>query len=45
MLADFTKFNQIAPVTFAEFEKVQIITATLADDNYKLYKNILEVDY
>lgn len=44
VLADATKFNQIAPVTFAEFEEVKIITDALADDNYKVYKNIMEVD-
>lgn len=43
ILADSTKFNQISPITFAEFEDVQIITTTLVDSKYKKFNNILEV--
>ena len=43
-LADASKFHQISPITFAEFEEVKIITTTLVDDNYKEYKTILEVE-
>lgn len=43
VLADSTKFNLISPVTFAEFDKVKIITTIFVDDKYKEFNNILEV--
>lgn len=34
VLADHSKFNQISSVTFADFEKVCIITDFLPDDRF-----------
>jgi len=44
VLCDETKFSQISPVTFADFEDATIITTALADKYYEQYDNILEVD-
>jgi DeoR family fructose operon transcriptional repressor len=43
VLCDSSKFNQICPITFAEFSDAKIITTNLEDDKYKACKNILEV--
>ena len=43
VLADSTKINQIASVTFAGFEEGMILTTRLRDASYKACKNILEV--
>ena len=44
VLADSTKFNQISPITFADFRNTKIITTTLVEDKFKEFNNILEVD-
>ncbi len=44
ILCDSSKFNQICPITFAEFSESKIITTNLEDAKYKQCKNILEVN-
>jgi DeoR family fructose operon transcriptional repressor len=44
VLCDSSKFNQICPITFAEFSETKIITTNLDDTRYKQCKNILEVN-
>ncbi|MFV0529635.1 MAG: DeoR/GlpR family DNA-binding transcription regulator [Lachnospiraceae bacterium] len=44
VLCDASKFNQVSPVQFAEFQDAIIITDKLTDESYRKYKNILEVD-
>lgn len=44
VLCDSSKFNQICPITFAEFAESKIITTNLEDTRYKQCKNILEVN-
>jgi DeoR family fructose operon transcriptional repressor len=44
MLCDNSKFSQISPVTFADFEEVTMITTELEDESYRKYTNIVEVD-
>lgn len=46
ILADKSKFTQISPVTFLEFEHANIITKALGnrENAYKKLKNVLEVD-
>lgn len=43
ILADSTKFGQVAPVTFSELDAVDIITTKLKDGTFNKYKNIVEV--
>ena len=43
ILADSTKFGQVAPVTFSELDAVDIITTKLKDATFNKYKNIVEV--
>jgi DeoR family fructose operon transcriptional repressor len=43
VLCDPSKFNQVAPITFAEFYNAQIITTVMKDEKYKNCSNILEV--
>lgn len=43
VLADKSKFNQISPVTFSEFEAAYIITKNLKHNEYKKCKNVKEV--
>ncbi|MFA9378574.1 MAG: DeoR/GlpR family DNA-binding transcription regulator [Lachnotalea sp.] len=44
ILCDSSKFNQICPITFAEFAECKIITTNLQDTSYKQCNNILEVN-
>ncbi len=44
VLCDPSKFNQISPITFAEFSNSKIITTSLEDNTYKQCTNILEVN-
>lgn len=44
VLADPSKFNQISPITFAEFSQAKIITTRIQNDAYRQYQNILEVN-
>lgn len=44
ILCDSSKFNQVSPVTFADFGAAEIITTKVNDENYKKCKNILEVE-
>lgn len=44
VLADSTKFNIIAPVSFGALEEGEIITTRLFSDLYKRYTKIWEVD-
>ncbi len=44
VLCDASKFDQISPVTFADFEDAVIITDEISDEHYKLYENIVEVN-
>lgn len=43
VLGDPSKFNQISPITFADFSSSIVITTKLADEKYKIFNNILEV--
>lgn len=43
VLADSSKFSQIAPVKFGEFKEATIITCDLNDKSLKKYENIKEV--
>lgn len=43
VLTDVSKFNQIAPVTFCEFNIANIITRNLHYKEFRKYKNVLEV--
>ncbi|MGB4660503.1 MAG: DeoR/GlpR family DNA-binding transcription regulator [Mobilitalea sp.] len=43
VLCDPSKFNQIAPITFADFNKAQVITTVIKDATYRNCSNILEV--
>lgn len=43
ILADSTKFGQVAPVTFSELDAVDIITTKLKDATFNKHKNIVEV--
>jgi Transcriptional regulators of sugar metabolism len=43
VLCDSSKFNQIAPATFAEFDSAYIITTRLEEENFLKSINILEV--
>lgn len=43
VLCDKSKFSQISPVTFADFDSAGIITSKLEDNAYKGCKNVLEV--
>ncbi|SFR69556.1 DeoR/GlpR family DNA-binding transcription regulator [Anaeromicropila populeti] len=44
ILGDSSKFNQLSPITFADFTRAKVITTIVKDDNYKNCSNILEVD-
>ncbi|OYO93800.1 hypothetical protein CG709_12425 [Lachnotalea glycerini] len=44
ILSDSSKFNQICPITFAEFSESKIITTNLEDNSYKQCTNVLEVN-
>lgn len=44
VLCDATKFNQISPVSFAEFEDAVVITTAMVDKCYEKYENVVEVD-
>lgn len=43
VLADHSKFNVVAPVTFAPIEKACVITDRLPDENYRSFTIIKEV--
>lgn len=43
VLADSSKFNKIAPITFANISAATIITTDLTDRKYHDYTNIMEV--
>lgn len=43
ILADASKFNKIAPITFANISCATIITNQLVDKKYRDYTNIIEV--
>lgn len=43
ILCDSSKFNQVAPITFASFESARILTTKLLDKTYLQYSNIKEV--
>lgn len=43
ILADHSKFGQIAPVKFGDFESAVILTDSIPDEGYKGYANIMEV--
>lgn len=43
ILSDSSKFNQISPVTFAEFFDAHIITTKLLDPAFKKYDTITEI--
>ena len=44
VLADATKINQISSVTFSAFEDAKLLTIGIADEKYKKYKNVMEVE-
>lgn len=44
VLSDHTKFSQISPVSFADFDSAGIITYKIEDTAFKGYKNITEVE-
>lgn len=44
VLCDGSKFSQVAPVKFAEFESAMIITDHVEDTRYQKYTNIVEVE-
>ncbi len=44
ILADNSKFNKIAPITFANISCATILTDTLTDKKYRDYTTIIEVD-
>jgi len=44
ILADNSKFNSISAVTFREFEKADIITTDLVQEEFVEYENVLGVD-
>lgn len=44
IICDNSKFNQISPVTFADFKSAVILTSDLEDGRYREYKNVVEVD-
>lgn len=44
VLADASKFNKIAPITFANLSSATIITDKLKDKKYRDYTNIIEVE-
>lgn len=44
ILSDSSKFNQICPVTFAEFFEANIITTKIKDNTFKQYNTILETN-
>lgn len=44
LLCDRSKFSQISPVTFAEFDDGMIVTSKLEDESYQKYSNIVEVE-
>lgn len=43
ILSDASKFNQISPVTFADFNEAKVITTAINEPNYRKCKNIVEV--
>ncbi|NLL80501.1 MAG: DeoR/GlpR transcriptional regulator [Clostridiales bacterium] len=43
VLSDVSKFSQIAPVTFAEFDDATVITTKIPDSSYEDCRNIVEV--
>lgn len=45
VLADPSKFNLTAPVTFGNLEQGEIITTRLGSDSYKKYTKVWEVDH
>ena len=42
ILADQSKFNQIAPITFASISSAVIITGSLSDKKYRDYTTVIE---
>lgn len=44
ILADSSKFNKIAPITFANISSATIITGTLEDKKYRDYTTVIEGD-
>ena len=44
VLCDSSKFSQVSPIRFAEFESAMIITDHVDDKRYSRYSNIVEVD-
>ncbi len=44
VLADPSKFNLIAPVSFGKLEQAEIITTRLGSESYKKYTKVWEVD-
>lgn len=44
VLCDSSKFNQISPVSFANFSSATCITVKCLDGTYRKYSNILEVE-
>lgn len=44
VLADASKFNQIAPVAFGELRQATVVTTTLIDRHYKNIMEVVEVD-
>ena len=43
VLCDSSKFSQVAPITFADFDRAQVITDQLADRSYVQSGNVIEV--
>lgn len=41
VLSDHSKFHQVSPVSFGEFQTAKIITDCFPDDSYKQYGNIM----
>ena len=44
VLADRSKFNRVAPITFGSISSATIITGPLEDKKYRDFTNILEAD-
>lgn len=44
MLADSSKINQTAPVTFADFDSSTLVTTNLKDGSYRMYRNVVEAE-
>ena len=44
VLCDSSKFSQVSPIRFAEFESAMIITDHVDDKRYSRYRNIVAVD-